>query len=262
MMEDQIQLIALELIDRPVKISRELIDPERVRELAESIRESGLLQPVVLRPVNGRFETVAGDRRYLAHKLLGLKTIKAIVRELDDHETVILRGIENLQRENLTPSEEAKVYLLLHDEGGLSQMEIAKKCGKARQTIVRYLNFAVQPEEVRRAVDQKRISILALETLLEIEDHDAFMYHFEMAAANGVTEKVARMWVDDYKKSQAGKFYEEGGGSPMSNDSVEVKPVYITCECCHGPAEIRNVRHLVVCKECADKVKQGGHVKT
>src|SRR3972149_731228 len=129
LMEGQIQLILMDLIDRPVKIARGVIDPERVRELAESIREVGLLEPVLIRPSNGRYEMVAGDRRYLAHKLLNFKEIKAIVKPLDDRETVVIRGIENLQRVNLTPSEEGRVYLLLREEGGLSTRDISKKTG-------------------------------------------------------------------------------------------------------------------------------------
>ena len=78
---DRIQLIDTKMIDRPAKIARETIDPEHVRELAESIRESGLQQPIKVRPVNGRYEIVFGDRRYLAHKLLELKKIKAIIPE-------------------------------------------------------------------------------------------------------------------------------------------------------------------------------------
>lgn len=255
MIKEQIQLIKMEKIDRPVKIARETIDPERVRELAESIRESGLLQPIILRPANGRFEIVAGDRRYLAHKLLNLSEIKAIVKDLDDRQTVVIRGIENLQRENLTPSEEGKVYLALKVDGGLSFNEIAKRTGKALATIRRYLLFASQPDEVRRAVDLKQISLNTLEVLLEIEDPDAFKYHFEMAAANGVTEKVARMWVDDYFKSKSGNFYTEQGGGQDGNIDSEVKPVFVTCEVCHGPTEIKNVRNMVVCKECLQKVR-------
>lgn len=254
-MDDQIQLISMELIDRPVKIARETIDPERVRELAESIRESGLLSPVILRPSNGRYEMVAGDRRYLAHKLLNLKEIKAIIRELDDRETVVIRGIENLQRVNLTPSEEAQVYLLLKQEGGLSHNEIAKRTGKALMTVRRYLNFAVLPAEVRRAVDLKQISLNTLEALLEIEDADAFKYHFEMAAQNGVTEKVARLWVDDYFKTKAGNFYSEGGNPPPDNVSLELKPSYVTCEVCLGPCDVKLIRNMMVCPECRKKVR-------
>lgn len=262
MKAEHIQLIKMDMIDRPVKIARETIDPEKVRELAESIRESGLLQPVLLRPSNGRYEIVAGDRRYLAHKILNLKEIKAIVKTLDDRETVVVRGIENLQRVDLTPSEEAKTYVVLKEEGGLSLHEIAKKTGKALMTVRRYINFANCPEEVRRVIDRKQISLSTLETLQEIDDPDAFKYHFEMAAANGVTEKVARLWVDDYIKTKAGEFYNETGSPPQDNLSIEVKPVFMTCEVCLGACEIHKVRNLVVCPECGKKVRGSQVVKS
>jgi len=258
---EKIQLIKLDQIDRPVKISREIIDPEKIRELAESIRESTLLQPVLLRPVNGRFEMVAGDRRYLAHKLLGLKEIKAIVRELDERETIVVRGIENLQRENLTASEEGKVYLALKEEAGLSVLAISKKTGRAQATVARYINFARFPEEIRRAVDKKIISLNTLEALQEIDDPTAFDYHFKMAASNGITAEVARLWVDDYQKTKLGTYYTEGGGVPPPNIEMEQKPIFITCEVCLGPCEIKVVRNLTVCPTCRAKVKNT-NVKT
>jgi len=255
MSDDQIQLIDLSLIDRPFKISRDTIDPEKVRELAESIRESGLLQPVLLRPSNGRFEMVAGDRRYLAHKLLNLKEIKAIVRDLDDRETIVIRGIENLQRVDLTPSEEGQVYLLLKEEGGLSLKDIARKTGKSQNTVTRYMNFAKCSEEVRRAVDRKDISLNVLETLQEIDDPEQFNYFFAMAASNGITAQVARMWVDDWTKTKAGTYYDGDGGVPPCNVEFEAKPVFVTCEVCHGPTEIKKVRSMMVCTDCFKKVK-------
>lgn len=258
---DQIQLIKMSMIDRPVKTARETIDPEKIRELAESIRESGLLQPVLLRPQNGRFEMVAGDRRYLAHKLLNLKEIKAIVRELDDRETAVLRGIENLQRVDLTPSEEGQVYLILKTEGGLSYPAIAKKTGKSLNTIVRYVKFAQCSEEVRRAVDLKSISILTLETLQEIDDPEAFQYHFKMAAANGITNAVARAWVEDYRKTKIGEYYAEDGSAPPPIIDITPRPVFMTCEVCLGPCEIHKVRNIVVCPDCGKKVKSS-NVKT
>ena len=257
MSEDQIQLIQIDLIDRPVKISRELIDPEKVRELAESIREVGLLEPVLLASRNGRFEMVAGDRRYLAHKLLNLKEIKAIVKELDDREVVIIRGIENLQRVDLTPSEEARYYLALHEEGGLGKKEICKKTGKSFGTVDRYLRFAKCPEAVRRAVDRKEVSLNVLDILLEIDDPIAFDYHFKMAASNGISPTVARMWVDDYLKTKAGNYYSEDGSPPRSDIETESKPVFMTCEACHSPCEIHKVRNLVVCPDCLKRVRHG-----
>ena len=255
MKEGQIQLIKMEMIDRPVKVARELIDPEKVRELAESIREVGLLEPVILRPSNGRYEMVAGDRRYLAHKILNLKEIKAIVRELDDRETVVIRGIENLQRVDLTPSEEGRVYLALKQEGGLSTNEISRRTGKTIVTIRRYLNFAQCPDWIRTAVDRKQVPLNVLETLQEIEDPDAFKYHFDMAAANGVTQVVARLWVDDYLKTQAGNFYSPDGSVPPDTLNEGIKPVFMTCEVCHNPCEIKAVRSLVVCPDCRKKVR-------
>jgi ParB family chromosome partitioning protein len=254
-MKEQIRAIKIDLVDRPVKIARETIDPERVRELAESIRESGLLQPIILRPQNGRYEIVAGDRRYLAHKLLELKEIKAIVKDLDDQQTVVIRGIENLQRENLSPSEEAGVYLLLKEEGGLSSKDIAQKVGKSVNTVVRYLNFAKCPEHVKKAVDRKEVSLLILETLLEIDDPASFEYYFKMAVSNGINNTVARMWVDDYFKSKSGTYYSDNGGLPIPNVDIEIKPQYITCEVCLGACEIKAVRNLVVCPECRKKVR-------
>jgi ParB/RepB/Spo0J family partition protein len=257
MSEDQIQIIQMDLIDRPVKIARELIDPEKVRELAESIREVGLLEPVLLASRNGRYEMVAGDRRYLAHKLLNFKEIKAIVHELDDREIVVIRGIENLQRVDLTPSEEGRVYLALKEEGGLSTKDIAKKTGKSFNTVTRYMNFARCSEEVRKAVDRKDISIATLETLQEIDDPEAFLYHFKMAASNGITAQVARLWVDDYLKSKSGTYYNDDGSVPPSNLEIETKPVYMTCEVCLDPCEIHKVRNLVVCPECRKKLRHG-----
>lgn len=252
---DQIQLISMDMIDRPGKIARETIDPEKVRELAESIRESGLLQPVLLRPLNGRYEMVAGDRRYLAHKLLNLKEIKAIIKELDDREAVVVRGIENLQRVDLTSSEEGQVYLTLKEEGGFGIREIAKKTGKSHTTVVRYMNFVRCPEEVRRAVDRKDISILVLETLQEIDDPEAFDYYFKMAASNGITQHVARTWVEDYLKTKANKYYDGDGSVPAPNIGTESKPSYVTCEACLGPCEVKLVRNMIVCPECRKKVK-------
>lgn len=254
MVLEKIQLIKLDLIDRPTKIAREAIDPEKVRELAESIREVGQLQAVVVRPSNGRFEMVAGDRRFLAHKLLGLKEIKAVVRTLNDHDTVIIRGIENLQRENLTPSEEGAFYLALKVEGGLTQKEICRRTGKTDKTVSRLLWFAGLPVDVRRAVDQKDVSLNVLEILAEVQDEDMFKYFFDMARGNGISANVARVWVDDHFKTKNNSYYTDGGGGPDRSSPTEIKPVFITCDVCFEPCPVVKIRSVMACPECLKKV--------
>lgn len=254
-MEGQIKLIGMEMIDRPFKISRDTIDPERVRELAESIREKGLLQPIILRPMNGRYEIVAGDRRFLAHKFLEIKKIKAVILDLDDHDTIILRAIENLQRENLTHCEEGRVYALLMEAGGFTHLQVAKKTGKSVSTIQNHIKLIHYPDYVQIAADRKLVSLAVCHTLMEIEDEDFRKYYFNMAVENGINEKVARLWVDDHFKSKAGTFYDDGGAPSPTDLNIESKPIFMTCEICHGPSEIKNVCNMVVCKECRKKVR-------
>jgi ParB family chromosome partitioning protein len=255
MSDDQIQLIELSLIDRPFKISRDTIDPEKVRELAESIREKGLLQPIILRPQNGRYEIVAGDRRFLAHRFLESKMIKAVILDLDDQDTIILRAVENLQRENLTHCEEGRVYALLMEIGGFTQNQIAKKTGKSISTIQNHIKLIGYPDYVQTACDRRLVSLAVAHTLMEIEDADFRKYYFNMAVENGINEKVARLWVDDHFKSKAGTFYDDAGGVPVPDVGGELKPVFVTCEVCHGPTEIKNVRNMMVCRECQKKVR-------
>jgi ParB/RepB/Spo0J family partition protein len=259
MVLEKIVMIPLGRIDRPAKIARESIDPEKVRELAESIREVGQLQPVVVRPANGRFEMVAGDRRYLALKLLGLKEIKAVVKQLNDYETVIVRGIENLQRENLTPSEEGRFYTSLKEDGGLSIREICRRTGKTDKTVMRLMWFFKFPEDVRRAVDLKQVSLNVLEILAEVEDETMFKYFFDMAVGSGVSSSVARMWIDDYLKTKEGTYYLSGGGDGCQSVPTEVKPIFMTCDCCHEPVEIGKMRQVMACPKCLPKVIKGGH---
>ncbi|MBU2118678.1 MAG: hypothetical protein KJ954_13910, partial [Alphaproteobacteria bacterium] len=130
-----------------------------------------------------------------------------------------------------------------------------KKTGKTYNTIKRYLDFSTCPEDVRRAVDQKKLSLSTLETLMEIEDPESFKYFFQMASQNGVTPSVARLWVDDYLKTKAGNFYSDAGGLPQGGVELERKPVYMTCECCLGAVEMKDVRSMVVCIPCLKKVR-------
>jgi ParB family chromosome partitioning protein len=136
---------------------RKKIDPVAIAELANSIAEKGVLQPLVVRPSGSDFEIVAGERRFRASKQAGLKTIPAIVKDLSDQETLEVAIIENLQREDLNAAEEARAFKLLMDFG-LSQADVAKAVGKSRSAIANALRLLRLSSEALAALEAGTIS--------------------------------------------------------------------------------------------------------
>lgn len=254
MIEEMVSL-DIEKVDPPIDAARDLIDPEQVRELAESIRSQGLLQPILCRPLNGRFEVVAGHRRWLAHRLIGEVKIKSLVREMTDEEVYIIRAIENDQREDLNPIEKAKGYQRLRDKFGLSQEQIAQKMGRSRETIIRFLKLLKIPEEFQIALAKKKLSIGVALCLNEIDDDLSKKYYFAAAVENGVTLEVAQAWLTEYFKTRTGNVEGSVGGVGVGGAIQEPLPIYQTCVCCVGPVEVRKVHYVPVCPECESQIR-------
>ncbi len=143
---------------------------EPLEELAASIREQGVLQPITVRQIEGRYEIIAGERRWRASQLAGLSEIPAIVKNVDDQKAMELALIENLQRENLNPLEEAMGYQLLIDEYGLSQQSVADKVGKNRATVTNALRVLTLPREVKEMLRQGVLSVGHAKVLLSLDN--------------------------------------------------------------------------------------------
>jgi len=129
---------------------RQGFDENKLGELTESVKTRGVIHPLIVRRHNGRFQIVAGERRWRAAKLAGLDRVPVIVKELTDSEGLELALIENIQREDLNPIEEAEAYRQLIDEHGLTQEELSKKVGKQRSSVANLLRLLKLPAEVRR----------------------------------------------------------------------------------------------------------------
>lgn len=254
-MTDQIVELDITSVDPPVDGDRESIDPESVRELAESIRSQGLLQPILVRPVNGRYETIAGNRRRLAHLLIGSPTIKSIIRELTDEETFVIRAIENDQRVDLNPVERAKNYKRLRDKFGWSNEKLSQRMGKALTTIKRHLKLLDVPEEYQKEVGKGRLGLSVAISLSEIDDPVFSKMYFRAAIENGVTIEVADQWVMDWKKTKLNLSPEEQGSGRESETERVVPPVFQTCIACMGPVESTKVLYLPMCPECVREVR-------
>jgi ParB family chromosome partitioning protein len=133
--------------------------PEALAELAESIRSQGIIEPILARPKNGKYEIVAGERRFRAAKKAGLSLMPAIVKEFTDEESLELALVENLQREDLNPMEEAEAYAKLSSEFKMSQADIAKKVGKDRSTVSNMIRLMELPREIQASIRRKQINV-------------------------------------------------------------------------------------------------------
>ncbi len=141
-----------------------------IEELASSIKEKGVLQPIIVTKLGDKYEIIAGERRWRASKLAGLKTIPAIVREFENNEKLEIALIENIQRENLDPVDEAKAYKLLIEKFNLSQEELAKRVGKERSTITNSLRLLNLPNKILEDLKEGRLQPGHVRPLINIKN--------------------------------------------------------------------------------------------
>lgn len=152
---------------------REVFDEAAIEDLAASIREKGLLQPLLVRHAGGGYQLIAGERRFRAAQRAGLTEVPIIIRDADDREALELALIENLQRENLNPVEEARAFKRLGDEFSLSQEEIATRVGKSRSTVTNALRLLNLPADVLAQLESGALSAAHARTLLGLPDAQA-----------------------------------------------------------------------------------------
>ena len=183
------QEVAVELIDPNPYQTRSRINDESLNELVNSIRSSGVVQPVVLRPgPNGRFQLVAGERRWLASKRAGKTTIPAVLRQISNEQAMEITIIENLQREDLNPMEQARAFERLSREFGLTQEQIASRTGKDRATIANFIRLLKLPAAFQEALEDGKLSLGHGKVLLGLA---AFPQQLEMAATEAIQKQLS-----------------------------------------------------------------------
>jgi ParB family chromosome partitioning protein len=163
-------------------------DEEKLKELSASIKEHGILQPLVVTPFSdGKYELIAGERRLQAAKQAGLLTVPVLVRDAKENEKLELAIIENVQRHDLDPMEEAKAYSRLMDEFGLTQEETAKKMGKSRSSVANMIRLLSLPVEIQRAISEGKITEGHAKALLSVENPEKQRALFELIMKTGMT---------------------------------------------------------------------------
>lgn len=181
---------------------RKNFDDETISALADSIREHGILQPILVRPYGSGYQIVAGERRWRAARMLGMSEVPVQIKELSDLEAMQLALIENLQRENLNPVEEAKGYSELVESYGMTQEEVAKTVGRSRSSVANAMRLLALPEEIQEMLENGDISTGHGKALLAFDDEEKMLDAARKAADGKLNvrslEKMASE--DDTKK--------------------------------------------------------------
>lgn len=168
--EKDIQEIDIDEIKPNERQPRKAFDEEKIKELAFSIKEHGVLQPVILRKTKTGYELVAGERRWRAAKIAGIEKIPAIIKNLTDAQVMQIALIENLQREDLNPVEEAMAYKTLMEEFGMTQEELAGRIGKSRSHIANTVRLLNLEDEIKEMINQGKITAGHARALLSIDE--------------------------------------------------------------------------------------------
>lgn len=197
--------IDINLIDPNPHQPRMSFDEEKLEALAQSIKIHGIIQPIIVSQSNGRYELIAGERRFMGAKIAGLKKVPVIVREAAEKDKLELALIENVQRHDLNPVEEAKAYKKLADEFDMSQEEIADRVGKSRSAVANKIRLLNLPVEIQRAIVEGKITEGHAKAILAIENPEKQRALYEMIIKQNLTvrqveEKTKEVSVRSHKR--------------------------------------------------------------
>lgn len=181
---------------------RKDFDETALNELAESIKQSGVFQPVILRQstIKG-YELIAGERRVRASRIAGKTTVPAIVRQLDEEQMIEIAVVENLQREDLSPLEEAEAYHILMEKLDLTQAQVAERIGKSRPYIANYLRLLSLPDSVKEMVG-KDLSMGQARTILGLKNKDEMLSVAKRVVNEGLTVRQLEEWVQQLNETE------------------------------------------------------------
>lgn len=187
---------------------RKVFSDEAIAALADSIREYGVLQPILVRPLGtGMYQIVAGERRWRAARMLGLDEVPVNIKELSDLEAMQIAIVENLQRENLNPLEEASGYSELIEKFGMTQEKVAKLVGRSRSAVANAVRLLTLPESVQKMVESGDLSAGHARALLAFDDEELLISTAQKAAGGGLTvrqvEKIAQKSTEETPEKPA-----------------------------------------------------------
>jgi ParB family chromosome partitioning protein len=217
------QLLSIDHIDPNPVQPRTIFQENRLRELADSIRANGIIQPIIVRRKQNRYELIAGERRWRAARLAGIEAVPAIVQELADEKLLEISLIENIQREDLNPIEVAIAYDRLAREHHISHEEIGRRTGKDRATITNMIRLLRLPADVQVLLAEHRLSMGHARAILGLADANLQLKVAERTAAQGLSVRQVERIVQKHNERRDPKVGDEEKGKLDPNVRAAVE---------------------------------------
>jgi ParB family chromosome partitioning protein len=214
--DEELLEIDIDLIDANPEQPRLNFSADKLEELAQSIKVHGLVQPILVRRVGGgRYQVVAGERRWRAAQRAGLQKVKAVIRNIPDSELLELALIENIQRQELNAIEEAVAYQRLIQSLGLTQDEVAQRVGKDRSSVANFLRLLKLPTAIQKMVEDELLTMGHARALLSVDGKDDQL----KLAQDIVNRKLSVREIEQAVKRVTGKERSKASSTPIKNDA-------------------------------------------
>lgn len=243
--------IAIDSITEPLEQIRTVIVMEGLEELSKSIKEQGVIEPLIVIKKGEKYEVVAGHRRYLAAKMAGLATVPCIIRAIDVKKAELIKLHENFFREDVNPVDEARFYQRLHEIHKLAYSEIAKLSNRSESYVVSRISLLQTDDFVLGALEAKQINFSQALEIARAKDGKIRFELLRVTIESGATVESLRIMRYDYENRtsnlEVNKVISKEGEGPYP----EVKHL-ITCPCCEGSYPVNQIYPISVCKTCYD----------
>jgi ParB family transcriptional regulator, chromosome partitioning protein len=216
--------ISVEQIDRNPYQTRASVEEGPLKELAASIAATGVVQPIIVRPLqDGRFQLIAGERRWLASKLAGKTTVPAILRQVSDEQAMEMTIVENLQRTDLNPMEQARAYDRLSHHFKMTQEQMAQRTGKDRASVANFLRLLRLPMEVQQKVESGHLSFGHARALLSLESPEAILKASQKVSALSMSVRQTESYVQGLLNPEKKAKAEEKQAPPIDPNVREAR---------------------------------------
>ncbi len=230
------------------------IHQDHIRELADSIRDIGIIEPLIIRKTKQGFEIVAGCLRYHAALLAGLKAAPCIIMSLDSKTAEVIKLHENIKRTNLDHIAQGHTFVMMMEKFNMTEDEISNSVGKSIGYISQRITLVRLNNELTRAVEDGSISFSQARELSRVDDKSERLRLLSFCRDNGATIQVLQGWIQDYKRSSAALPAPESN-SPDESYSYENPHISRFCEACRKSVEIDKIRQVYYCPDCYTAIK-------